>query len=599
MSQEPSGSAGPPDDEKLSGTLFGGFRNVSSALAWASPALATVGVASLVLGVILLLFLRDLRLYSYIIIGVGSGLTLVSMIFSFDTVSRAIISRRGRYGTNTTIMVGAFIGVVAVVNFLAFEHAFRSDLTATKQFSLAPGTEDLLKSLKDLDERVEAKVFFGPATTPQDELLQNEIRDLLDEFELRTDRFSYEFVDPDLEPLTAAEYGIDPITGYGNVVFESMGEARRQIISPAPPFLEQGFVTGLLIVTEQGQKRVYFLTGHGEKDIREEGADGFSFAVAGVAGENYAPETLDLSLDQGRRLESDRENGEVNMLVVAGPTKDLEKTEDLDEAGILDDYLRKGGNALFLLEPNSPQSFRDFLARWGVIVEEGHIVDQARRLAGPDNEDIPGLFEGQYLIDDIPAPLDALRIDKLTGPLRKTRTYFPGLASVKPADKGVLFFPTPFEPEDEEEEETTIAGVALGFTSLASWLVKDPTRNERQEGDPFGPFFPAVAVRAVAPAGEEPPPATDSTRPASIIVFGDSDFASNRWITSAGNNDLFLNSVNWLVGDIDLQRIRPKVFAFRGLSLTRNERHFVRYSSWFLLPFLMALLGGFVWWRRR
>ena len=597
MSQEPSGSAGPPDDERLSGTLLGSFRKVSSALAWLSPALATVGVASLVLGVILLIFLRDLRLYSYIIIGVGGTLALVSTIFSFDTVRQAIISRRGRYGTNTTIMVGAFIGIVAVANFLAFEYHTdaRADLTATKQFSLAPGTEKLLKDLKEQDERVEAKAFFGPANTPQDELLQGEIRDLLDEFELRTDRFSYKFVDPDLDPQTAQEYGIDPVTGYGNIVFESIVAAKRQMISPAPPFLEQGFVTGLLIVTGQEQKRVYFLTGHNEKDILEQSADGFSFAVAGVAGENYAIETLDLSLDQGRRLESDRENDEVNMLVVAGPTGDLEE----DEAGILDDYLRNGGNALFLMEPNTPQSFRDFLARWGVIVEEGHIVDQARRLAGAGNEDIPGLFEGQYLIDDIPEPLNGLRTDKLTGPLRKTRTYFPGLASVKPAEEGVLFFPTPFEPEDEDEAEPTIAGVALGFTSLASWLVKEPTRNDRQEGDPFGPFFPAVAIRAASPVGEEPPLVTDVSRPASIIVFGDSDFASNRWITSAGNNDLFLNSVNWLVGDIDLERIRPKTFAFRGLFLTRNEFNFVRYSSWFLLPFLMALLGGFVWWKRR
>ena len=500
MSQEPSGSAGPPDDQRLSGTLLGSFQNFSSALAWLSPALATVGVASLVLGLILLIFFKDLRLYSYIIIGLGGGLALVSMIFSFDAVSRAVIGRRGRYGTNTTIMVAAFIGIVAVVNFLAFENSARGDVTAIKQFSLAPGTEQILKGLEEQDERIQAKAFFGPATQ-QDAALQAEVRELLDEFELRTDRFSYEFVDPDLEPLTASEYGIDPITQYGNVVFESMVAEKRQLIAPAPPFLEQGFVTGLLIVTGRDQKRIYFVTGHGEKDILASSPEGFNFALSGVAGENYATETLDLSLDQGERLKADRDNDEVNMLVVAGPTEDLEE----DEIGILDDYLRSGGNALFLLEPNSPQSFRDFLARWGVIVEEGHIVDQARRLAGPDNEDIPGLFEGQYLVDDIPRPISALQTQKVTGPLKKSRTYFPGLASVKPAEEGVLFFPAPLEPEDEEEEEPTVCGAALGFTSLASWLVKDPTRNERQEGDTFGPFFP--------PSPLEPSPRWGRSRP--------------------------------------------------------------------------------------
>ena len=88
-------------------------------------------------------------------------------------------------------------------------------------------------------------------------------------------------------------------------------------------------------------------------------------------------------------------------------------------------------------------------------------------------------------------------------------------------------------------------------------------------------------------------------RTASFIVFGDSDFATNRYFYSSSNSDFFLNSVNWLVGDIALANIRPKPIASRELVLTRNQFDFMRYSSWFLLPVLMALMGGFVWWRRR
>ena len=90
-----------------------------------------------------------------------------------------------------------------------------------------------------------------------------------------------------------------------------------------------------------------------------------------------------------------------------------------------------------------------------------------------------------------------------------------------------------------------------------------------------------------------------TSAPASIVVFGDSDFASNNYFEAVNNGDFFLNSINWLVGDIPLASIRPKQFVLRQLNLTPNEFNFMRYSGWLLLPVVMAVLGGFVWWRRR
>ena len=73
-------------------------------------------------------------------------------------------------------------------------------------------------------------------------------------------------------------------------------------------------------------------------------------------------------------------------------------------------------------------------------------------------------------------------------------------------------------------------------------------------------FYPAIAVRAVAPLDDEPPPGGEVPKLASIVVFGDSDFASNRYFSDASSNkDIFLNSVNWLVGDTALISIRPKL----------------------------------------
>ena len=610
MSQGPHQSGGPPEEEGLSGTLFGGLQNLASVLGGLSTAFASMGIVSLVIGLVIFGLVPDLRFYGYIILGTGAILLGLGMVISFRTVSRAITGRRGRYSTNTTIMVIAFIGIAAVVNFLAFESKSRMDVTATKQFSLAPRTVDLVKNLK---EPVEAKAFFkkGPTFDSEIQAYHDQVASMLHEFDVRSSNFSYEFIDPDIDSLTAKDYG-GPQTG--TVVFESRdpetNAPRRQPVSPSP-FVEQEFVTGLLIVTGQEQKHVYFLAGHDERATAdlEESSEGFGLAQDAIRSENYRVRPLNLLIkcstlrdpwcierETGQeRLEKDRQENKVNMLVVAGPRKDLLE----GEAEILHEYLKNGGQMLLLLDPDTPQSFRDFLSRWGVVLREGHIVDEERSLG--DNNEITVLAGDQY-ISTLPVPG---ALDRLLGTRKVTAglgpTYYPGIAAIEPAEEGVFIYPSRSEvgEDDEGRESATIIGTALGLTSRESWLIKEATRNERREGDPQGPFFHAVAIKALGPLDEERPSDSANVSPASLIVFGDSDFASNNRFYTSGNSDIFLNSVNWLVGDIALADIRPKPPAFRALVLTRSEFNFMRYSGWLFLPALMALLGGFVWWRRR
>ena len=607
MSNGPTDSTEPPEEERLSGTLFGGLQGLGSSLGWLSAVLMVVGVAALILGIVVLVFIGDLRLYGYIILGIGAAVLLASMVISLSTVSRAVTGRRGRYSTNTAIMVVAFLGIAAVVNFLGFENTSRVDVTATDQFSLAPRTVDLLN---DLDQTIEVRAFFVPPRSAEEELLlgliESQTDDMLREFDVRNGKFSYEFIDPIVDPLIAREYGV---SRYPSLVFESKESAKRHQVFPSPILvtdpatglptpvmeLEQQFVTALLIVTGQEQKQVYFLTGHNESNIGDTDAnsEGYGRAVDGIIGENYAVSAINLLAEGKDILESDREEGRVNMLVVSAPKTDLLE----GEAEILDDYLRNGGNMLFLLEPDTPSGFRGFLARWGMVVGDGHVVDLSQSLG--DNNEITFLRSGQYA-GQLPDPFqNILGVDELT--IGIDTTYYPGLAPLEAAE-GVLFYPTILEEDQEEYDRlfsSSVIGTALATTTGASFLIKDPTRNEPQEGDEQGFFFPAIALKAVGPLDEElADPPEDNTR-ASIVAFGDSDFASNRYFFDAHNSDFFLNSVNWLVGDIDLASIRPKVNPRRDLALTDNERDFIRFSSWLLLPLLMVVLGGFVWWRRR
>ena len=84
-----------------------------------------------------------------------------------------------------------------------------------------------------------------------------------------------------------------------------------------------------------------------------------------------------------------------------------------------------------------------------------------------------------------------------------------------------------------------------------------------------------------------------------LIISGDADFASNKFLFSAKNEDLFANSINWLTSDVELISIRPKVKVFRELVLTQDERNFVRWSGWIFLPSISIFFAFWSWWRRR
>ncbi len=549
MSQEP------PENE-LSETFVGTLRRFATTLSNISFLLVIGGVVSVILAVVLLSLFPDIRIYGFILLGVGMALLVLSLVFSMSTVSRAMVARQGRYGTNTFVMIVAFVGILGLVNFLIFDNPRRIDVTATKQFSLAPYTVNLLKNLK---EPVQATSFFNPFD-PRQDIIKDRIDDLLNEFEVRSDNFSYRFIDPDAQPEVARAYNI---TQYPTIIFE--GQKRQAAASDQ----EQDLVTALLIATGQEQKKVYFLTGHGEGDIFDDTIDGFLLAREGLERDNYAVVPLDLVRDDEKELESILTDTGI-VIIVARPQKELRESELEDLHG----FLKAGGRMVLLLEPDSPNTYRQLLLRWGISVKTGYIFDTGSFVRPNPTTPLLTRAGGNYLFSPVPELTDVL-----------DRTFYPGVTALEPA---------------QEEMPPTIRIAPLAVTFPQSWLVESPDTTEAPGGNPTGPHIVATAVRALAPLGEVPT-LSEGGQPTetSLIIFGDSNFANNRYFFDGSNGDFLLNSVNWLTGDVSLISLRPKLFVFREMVLTTNQFDFIRYSGWFLLPSIMVVLGAFVWWRRR
>ena len=534
--------------------------SVRSAGFW-SAITAIVGVIAFIGGGILYLTIDEISDFSIAVLVIGLVLLVLALVLSPRAVAMFLVGRQGRYGSNVIVMTVAFFVIIILANFLVFRSPSRLDVTATRVFTLAPQT---IQVLEELDTTVRASAFFIPGRASSS-ATQQQAEDLLNEFARRSNNFNYRFVDPELRRSVAEQFNV---TSYPTIVFEDVVRGTQQ---PVSTFTEQGFVTGILVSTGVEQKKIYFLTGHQEAAMTRDpvsGAvedEGFDFALQGMQRDNYITQSLNLT--QFGQVPDD-----TAVLVIAGPKQDI----DDSELEAITEYIIGGGRVVALFDPGTPPSFVNLLSKWGVTLGGYSIADAVSNVAGEQLTPLVQKANGQYIPNSADIGI-ANQIDV---------TFFPEVTSIDVI--GSL-----------EDMPPQVAVIPLAITTPASWLETDPENvGFDVTEDALGPFTLAAVILARGTIDLDPSEAVGFPE-AKLVIFGDSDFARNRFFFSSDNADLLLNSVNWLADDYELISIRPKLLPYRELVLNSRERDFIKWSSWFFPPAVMMLLGGLVWWRRR
>ena len=530
---------------------------------------AVVGVVALLAGGAMYFTVEEIREFSVSVIVIGLVLVFLALVLSPRAIAIFLVGRQGRYGSNIVVLTIAFFVIVLLVNFLLYRNPTRVDVTATRVFTLS---EQTVQILDGMDGLVRANAFFVPAET-RSAAARQQAEDLLNEFTRRSNMFSYRFVDPELQRSVAQQYGV---TSFPAIVFEDLEDGTLQSVQS---FTEQDFVTSILIVTGADQKIVYFLTGHDEagstRDLLSGAIDeenGLDLAIGGMQRDNYR--VLPLNLKQDAAVPDD-----AALVVIAGPQKDL----DSEEFVALDAYIKNGGRLIALLDPSTPDSFNLLVSQWGILAAKDFdtgkplsIADAVSNVAGEELTPLLQRANVQYSTSASPATPGIPIADQIDV------TFFPEATAV---DRLIPI----------EETPPFVRILPIAMTTPASWLESDAENVNFDAGEErLGPFPVAVVVEATGTIDEsQRHPLTK------LVVFGDSDFAKNKFFASSDNADLFLNSVNWLADDYELISIRPKVFPYRELVVTTRERDFIKWSSWFVPPVIMLIIGAVVWWRRR
>jgi ABC-type uncharacterized transport system involved in gliding motility auxiliary subunit len=485
------------------------------------------------------------------------------------------------------LLVAALIGLF---NYFGMKYYKRFDWTGTKIYSLSDKSKSVLAGIP-ADKSIDVTLFLPPGSQ-----LHDPAKELLERYAAASPRVHFRAVEAD-KNLIEAQTLVDKyqLSSLNVVVFEA-GSERRVVeesdladydysgmqYGQAPQMTgfkgEEAFTGAILELVENRKPKVLFTSGHGEASIDEPGPAGLS-QVRELLGKENLEITAWTSLGKPDVPEG------TDLVVVAGPKATFVQPE-LDALGR---YLDKGGRLLVTLDPQlgenaAPTGLETWLGGWGVAVHDDIVVDPSATvpLYGAETLFVNG--SGNHPV------IESLAQASYPVIVALARSVAPGSA--------------PAGTEAITLLSTTADG--WGETDLANLR-----KVAKDDKDTPAPVSIAVAVAAKdekKPGGmldeeELEPPAPESADEAKpewrLVVVGDTDFATNSVLPSAGNPTMVANAFNWLLERQKLLGIGPKKPEQARLSLTPGQLSRITWTVLAGLPALAIGAGVIVWRKRR
>lgn len=495
-------------------------------------------------GIVVLDALLDQFAWSVGNLVVGLACVIVALVANLDALRQRLRSsearRASKYGTSAIFGALLAVALLGIGAYYAAHHEKKWDFTEAKLHSLS---EQALQVLGGLKGKLAITALYTPLDQPR-------AAEFLKKFsEAAPDKVQVEIFDPQNKPGRLHELGIATDQLGAGLVHLKLGTESAQVTE----LTEEALVNAIVKLTRRGAKKAYYSIGHNERAIEGDAGKqttGFTHAVEALKSEGYQVEPLLLA------SKSDVPD-DAQVLIIAGPTHKYLGTEHASLAR----YVARGGALLVLMDPRAQTDLIPDLASFGVKVGDDVVVD-IETLAGSPYAP----FAAQY--GDHP----------ITRGFRDA-ALFVAVSSVKPVTEGGSLAP-------------------LVTTGARSWAETDFDSIAKETAKP-DPEKDSVSFVPIAVVGDAAVTPAAGKKPGRLVVFGDSDFATNQWFDQFRNRDLFLNSVNWLLGEPEAITIRPRKPGASQLALSEPTLRTIRTAALFVLPEAIAVLGVIAWWRRR
>lgn len=428
------------------------------------------------------------------------------------------------------------VAVIVLLGALSVRYKTEFDWTANQRNTL---TEGSVKLLSTLSGPITFHVFAPSGADTRRSIEQDLAKYLRHKADIRI-----EFIDPSVSPQKVREFEVRYV---GDVVVDYQG--RREHLSATT---EQAISSALQRLAFAGETRVAFLQGHGERAL--DGADpaGLADFAAALKAKGIQTETLSL-------VSKPQIDPAVRVVVIASPTTGLLEGEQQ----ILRDYLKGGGNLLWLADPDQPPGLDPLATDLGVQWQDGYAILPEYELLGTGH---PGFFAA---IGYPPNPVTQ-GFDQVT--------LFPLVRSLKTAgDAGWQAQP-------------------LLQTSESAWLETGSLESGQvafDEGDQAGPLDIGMTLTRMRDGAEGKPVQQR------VALIGDADFLTNAYVGELGNQALGVNLIQWLAArdaqlNIDIKKAPDTSLVLGSIAYISIAAGFV-----LLLPLGLLVFGVWRWLRRR
>lgn len=474
--------------------------------------------------------------------------------------------RSTRNVLGTTLMLALAIGILGAINIIYGEIGKRTpqailrvDLTAGQQNTLSGQSIGVARGL---DKPVNVYGFFTQRAA-SDISAQRDADNLLKEYGKYTDKLKIQYIDPDVNPTLAIQYGL---TKADTVVFDN---GTRHETATANS--EEGFTGALLQLKNNIKKTVTVLN---VPSLISFGAGGSQTAVAAsVAYGDLTKENYTVLAPYDLVVSPTISPAQVDVLIVppAPPTQPLGDVA----VRAISDYLDKGGHVLLIGDPLAAPLPTALLQKYGLSEPAG------RGMIGEQNRNNTFGQSGLELL------YRSYGSSRITSDMSGVPTLFRQAEPILSAGTPITGF--------------TATPLVQSSATAAYVTFKDPNNPQVETNGPPAPYSLGMVVEQTIAAGTDYT-STQATQPMQtrLVVMGDYDWLADDLISQpAGNLDLFKNTVNWLSQSEDRIAVRPKNTVDRTLVLTDQQNSLIAWGTIVFLPLLTLLGGLYVWWRRR
>ncbi len=495
---------------------------------------------SLVCLLVLRLILGGWEHYMFVPLILFVGFLVAGLWNSRRTFSEFMTVKTTKEGMSMGAMILLTLMLLAALNYLGARKYKVFDFSSAKVNSLSDQSKTLLKNL---NEDLLVLYFYQRGAEGVDEN-RRAFDDLIKKYRDESPLVKLQFVEVNENPKLTEEFGVNK--GSGLVFVQYKGRKSR-----IEKIDEQELTGALVKVTRDKDKKIYFTTGHGERDF-DDAKEPAAMNIFRKLMESNRYVVSPLSLNTTPEVPAD-----ADLVFVAGA-----QHEFLDhEKKALENYMKRGGSLVLALKGKSSSGLSEWLSsKLGVKITQDYVVQvmdtPLGKAVNPQVTPVTQFSETEAITK--PFGRNELVVMKLPSAIVKEKT-----------PEGIVY----------EDLARTDAN-AMGFPDTKFSGAAKP-----------GPFSVAATLK-----GKFSP---DATKDFSMVVFSDVDFLSNQLLYKNINRDLALNTVAALAKEENVISISPKEVDVTQMQITEGQFYVFIFGFIIPVPILMLIISGTLWYRRR